>query len=127
MSESKKNIIFFTVLFLLIILSISFTYYRIFIKEDFLITNEVSCDPNYEQNCFIAEEYVCEDENDESTCGTETYYFKRITKVAYSIPECLGDECEELSCLKGEDNCEYTYCTPEDEYEEEGYKVWCVK
>ena len=127
MSESAKNKIFFTVFFLLLIASISFTYYRIFVKENFLIVNEVSCDPSIEIGCFISEEKVCDDKLDESTCSIDTWYFKKITKFAYNIPDCTGEECEELACLDNEEGCEYTYCTEEDEYEEEDYKVSCVK
>jgi hypothetical protein len=127
MSESTKNKIFFTVFFLLLIASVSFTYYRIFIKENFLIINEVSCDPSIETECFVSEEVVCEDIEDNTTCSTEIYYFKKITKFAYNIPECTDEECEELICLENEEGCEYTYCTEEDEYEENGYKVSCIK
>lgn len=128
MEESNKNSTIFTVLFFILIgLSIFFTYYRIFIKEDFLVTNEITCDSSYERNCFYSEEYICEDELDESTCGIDTWYFKKITKKAYNIPECLGDDCEEVFCQEGEADCEYTYCTSEDEYEEDGYKVSCVE
>lgn len=127
MDESKKNKIFFTIIFLLLVVFIFFTYYKFFIKEDFLIVGEVSCDPTIENSCFVFEEVICDDINNESTCKTEINYFKKITKKAYNIPECLGNICGELICLEDGENCEYTYCTEDDEYEEEGYSVSCSK
>jgi hypothetical protein len=86
--------------------------------------SEVSCDKILERNCFLEEKKVCDDKN---VCNVETRYFKKITKKAYNITKCIGENCPELICSEGEENCGYTYCTPEDEYEEGDYKVSCVE
>lgn len=101
---TRGSKIFFLVLALLIIGSIGFTFWRIFIAKDYQIIAEVSCDTMTE-SCFFYE-----DED-----GAYTY--KIISKKAANIYACEQTEnkidCnEELSCLENEEDCEYMVCDP---------------
>ena len=119
MNTNKANKIFFIIFILLLIASISLTFYRIVILKDYQIEAEVSCDPEIE-SCFVWE---CSPEDDE-TCAENPEerisYYKLISKKAATIYACElteeKDGCtEELSCVEGEENCLYTYCDAETE------------
>lgn len=106
MDTEQKNIrnnkIFFTIFTLLILSSIFFTFWRIFIAKDYQITAEVSCDTMTE-SCFFYED------------EEESYTYKLISKKAANIFACeqteeKADCTEELSCLDGEEDCEYMVC-----------------
>ena len=112
----KTNIIFYTILILLIVGSVAATFYRIVILKDYQIVAQVSCDPTYEK-CFV---YECDPEYD-GECSEDPAenisYYKNISKKASNIYECektvekIG--CgEELGCVKGEKDCFYTHCDP---------------
>jgi hypothetical protein len=110
------NKIFYTILILLILGSVGFTFWRIVIQKDYQIIAEVSCDPATE-SCFHYEPEACE--MDDYDCLSapieEAYDYKMISKKAANIYACEQTEekldcTEELSCLEGEENCEYTYC-----------------
>lgn len=91
--------IIFGILIALVIFSIVATYYRVFVKEDYLISAEISCDPAIE-SCFVWEE------------EGETSYYKIIKKKAANIPFCdphVG-ECPEPICEEGEAGCEIINC-----------------
>jgi hypothetical protein len=109
--SSKSNIIFWIVFFLILFGSVAFTYYRIMIKRDYLISAEAECDP-YAEKCFI---YECDPETEECTGDPEedTYYYKLIKRKAFNIPSCNSDEdedCESLVCLENEEDCSYELC-----------------
>ena len=113
------NRIFYTVLILLILGSVGFTYWRIVIQKDYQIVAEVSCDPTTE-SCFFYEGVICDDPTDFECVPEEAYDYKMISKKASSIYACEQTEekldcTEELSCLESEVDCEYTYCDPESE------------
>jgi hypothetical protein len=108
---TKGSKIFFLVLALLIIGSIGFTFWRIFIAKDYQIIAEVSCD-TMAASCFF-----WEDEE-------EAYTYKMISKKASNIYACEQAEekidCdEELSCLEDEEDCEYIVCDPAELAEDE--------
>lgn len=119
MIEQTKNKIFWVVLILMVVYAIGATYVRVFVKMDYLMMNEVSCDPTGE-SCFVyTAEEACEESEDQATCleETEDWYYKYIYKKAANIPFCeynpeLGEECPELVCEEGEseDECYYEYC-----------------
>lgn len=114
-----SNRIFYSILILLIIGSVGFTYWRIVIQKDYQIIAEVSCDPATE-SCFYYEGVTCDDPADIECVPEESYDYKTISKNAASIYACEQTEekidcTEELSCLEGEANCEYTYCDSESE------------
>ncbi len=109
---SKLFLIIFS---LLLIGSVSLTFWRIIINKDYIISAEQDCDP-YTEACFI---YTCDPEQD-TTCSKDpaeqTSYYKLIHKNAKNIPFCNAqkDECPaKLSCEEGEAECEYIYCSPE--------------
>lgn len=93
--------IIFGLLIVLVVFSIAATYYRVFVKEDYLISAEISCDPQVE-SCFV---WPGED-------GEADSYYKIIKKKAANIPFCdphVG-ECPELSCDEGEAECQIINC-----------------
>lgn len=118
MSEQTKNRIFWGVLVLMIVYAIGATYVRVFVKMDYLMMNEVSCDPAIE-SCFVyTPEDLCVD-SEEVDCveNTEPEYYKIIYKKAANIPFCeynseAGESCPELTCVAGESEaeCYYEYC-----------------
>ena len=117
--EKLFNRLFYIVFFLLIIGSVAFTFYRIYIRMDYQILAETSCEPKTDKTgaCFVRELEVATTtpEGVEATT-TETTYYRLISKKAATISTCevstekLGCN-EELTCLDGERNCSYEYCT----------------
>ncbi len=118
MSEQTKNKIFWITLVVLILISIILTYIRIFIKKDYMIMSEVSCDSSVE-SCFVhTPEELCEESEDFSCVeNTEEVFYKIIYKKASNIEYCNpsdleeGEECPELECVEGEseEECYYEY------------------
>ncbi len=117
MSEKTKNKIFWSVFVILILYAVVATYMRVYVNKDYLISNEVSCDPSIEA-CFVyTPEELC-DGSEEENCveNTEPEYYKIIYKKAANIPFCeynpdLGESCPELTCVEGEseEECYYEY------------------
>lgn len=111
------NKIFYSILIVLILGSVGFTFWRIVLQKDYQIVAEVSCDPATE-SCFHYEGVVCTDLTDTDCVPEEAYDYKLISKKAATIYACeqtaekLGCT-EELSCLENEADCDYTYCDPE--------------
>ena len=107
------NKIFYTILILLILASVGVTFWRIVIEKDYQIVAEVSCDPATE-SCFHYEGVICDDPADLECEAEDAYDYKMISKKAATIYACEQTEekdgcTEELSCLEGEEDCEYTY------------------
>ena len=119
-NEGKKNVWFFTILGLLILASVTVTFFKYYIYKDFQITAEVSCDQATEV-CFHYEGVICE-EGDTECVPEEAYDYKVISKNAADIYACEQTEekigcTKELSCVEGEEKCSYEYCTEEALYE----------
>jgi len=115
----KKSKILFGVLAILIVGAIVATYDRIYIKLNYPVMAEISCDPILE-NCFV---YECTPEDD-PTCSSDpaeqVSYYKIIEKKAANIPSCDPNDtenCPELSCAPGEADCQVTLCTTDNEDE----------
>jgi len=111
--KTKNNPIFYILVFLSIFLSIFLTFYKFIILKDYQIMAQVSCDPTTEK-CFVIE---CNHEDEECLINPEesTTYYKIISKNAGVIHSCQStvdkNGCnEELSCIEGEERCEYTFC-----------------
>ena len=105
------NRIFFIVFGFLVLGSIGFTYYRIMVKKDYLISAQAECDP-YLEKCFT---YVCDPAAEECTGKPEedTSYYKIIKRKAFNIPLCdpeADENCEALICPEGEKDCSYELC-----------------
>jgi hypothetical protein len=116
--ERKKNIIFWVVFISIIIVAVALTYVRVFINKDYLVVDEVSCDPATE-DCFVytAEDLCAESEVENCTEETRDEYYKIIYKKAANVPFCeydpeLGESCPELTCEVGEseEECYYEMC-----------------
>lgn len=113
--EGKKwsNILFFIIFGFLIAGSVAFTYYRIVVKKNYVISAEAECDPTIEK-CFI---YVCDPVEDGDDCTgdpeEDTWYYKIIKRKAFNIPLCdpnADEDCEALICPEGEAGCSYELC-----------------
>jgi len=105
--------IFYTILILVILGSVGFTFWRIVIQKDYQIVAETSCDPKVE-SCFHREAVTC-DSTDPSCEPADASDYKIISKSASTIFACeqTADKfgCgEELSCVQNEPNCSYTLC-----------------
>ncbi len=114
----KKSKILVVVFFLLIIGSVAFTYYRIMIKKDYLISSQVDCDP-YTENCFI---WNCDPESTvegEACTGdpeADVWYYKMAERNASRIPLCdpeTDENCQPFLCDSGELECAETLCSAE--------------
>jgi hypothetical protein len=122
MTEKTKNRIFWGILIAMILYAVTATYIRVFIKMDYLMMNEVSCDP-FTESCYVySAEETCE-ESDDPNCilNTEDWVYKIIYKKAANIPFCeynpdIGESCPELTCEPGEpeNECYFEYCEGED-------------
>ena len=112
--SKTANIIFYTILALLILASVGVTFYKIVILKDYQIVAEVSCDPTTEK-CFV---YECNPDDDDACSQNpeeRISYYKKISKKANTIYLCEKTEekigCgEELYCVDNEQDCSYTVC-----------------
>jgi hypothetical protein len=114
----KKSKILLLIFFLLIVGSVAFTYYRIMVKRDYIITAQTDCDP-YTENCFIWE---CDPESSvegEACTGdpeVDIWYYKNAKRSASRIPACNPEEdetCQPWICDEGEKDCEEILCSEE--------------
>lgn len=98
----KDNFFLYTLLPLLVIF-IGVSFFRFIIKNDYLVTYEIDCDPSI-NSCFVG--------HDDET--NEQYYYSQITKYAPEIyEECGSDitDCENANiCLPNEPQCFIEYC-----------------
>ncbi len=110
---NKKSQALTIVLVALILVSVFATYYRIFVRHNYQILAEVSCDPTTE-SCFV---YQCDSEAGECTGdpAEDTSYYKLLEKNASKMPVCDAEteECPELVCAEGEINCSVRFCDAE--------------
>jgi hypothetical protein len=110
----RKNMWFFTIFGLLILATVVVTFFKYYVYKDFQITAEVSCNPATEV-CFHYAGVTCA-EGDTECVPAEAYDYKIISKRAGNIYACeqtmekIGCS-KELSCLDGEEQCSYEYCT----------------
>ena len=123
-NKSKiANRIFYTVLILLILGSVGFTYWRIVVVKDYQIIAETACNP-FGAACFIRDPEPCAENDAECLANpsTEETSYKLISKSAASIYACelkkfASEEAREaagcgsnLVCQMDEPNCTYTLC-----------------
>ena len=107
----KKSKILLWVFFLLIVGSVSVTFWRIVIKKDYIIEAQADCDPTMEK-CFVAH---CDPATETTCTGDEekdTTYFKKVKRVAANIPLCdpADESCKPLVCGEREKDCEVAFC-----------------
>jgi hypothetical protein len=112
--DTKSRILFW-VLALLIVASVSVTYYRIMIKRDYVIESQFDCDP-YEKACFVwqcdptstVEGEACKGNPDE-----DIWYYALAKRKAANIPLCdpkVDENCDPWTCSEGEKDCSETFC-----------------
>lgn len=118
-NESRAEKIFLWFFFLLILGSIVTTYYRIVIKNDYIIEAQGECDPSLE-NCFV---YECDPEFEECSGDPEedTSYYKIVRRNASKISSCnIEDEnCKPFECEIDEKECEEIFCNEETKTEDD--------
>ncbi|QQR65170.1 hypothetical protein IPH92_01135 [Candidatus Kaiserbacteria bacterium] len=108
-----KTKVFYGIFCALIMLSVSASYYRFMVLHDYIIQNEVDCDPTYE-SCFVWE---CDSDVEECTGNPDEdiWYYKIAYRNAKNIPACdAGEEaCDQFTCPEGgEAECNEVLCTP---------------
>ena len=124
----KKSKILIWVVIILILGSVGATYWRIFVKKDYLISNQVDCDP-YSEKCFIWKCDPASTVEGEKCTGdpdTDTWYYKIAERKASNIPLCdpaKDDTCQPFLCAEGEKDCTETLCDDKTKVEQ---KVDCV-
>ena len=98
---------FFSItLIVLFSLALTASFYRFYVQQDYLVKNEIECDP-YTQECFVwCEEELCED----------PYYYAYAIRQASDVREACGydiNECDEAwYCDPEEIACEVQFCDP---------------
>lgn len=108
----KKSKILFSLFGILIVLSVSASYYRFMVLHDYIIEAQVDCNPSSE-SCFVWE---CDPSIEGECTGNpdkDTWYFKIAHRNAKNITACEeGDElCAPFSCpLEGEEECDEVLC-----------------
>jgi len=103
----KKTKTIFKIGLVLILLTIVITYYNIFIRHNYFVDIEVSCDPSLEF-CFVGD---CDSSVDD-TCINNKYSYKLIEKKAYSAMQCQEGDEDCLSCKENETKCKVINCDP---------------
>jgi hypothetical protein len=118
-SMDRNSKILLAVFGLAIILSIAASFYRFVVIRDYIIEAQIDCDPVAEA-CFV---WKCDPESEEEgvMCAgnpeEDMWYYKVIRKNAANIPVCdsYSEECEPISCMEGEAECEYVLCEENNE------------
>jgi len=114
--DTKSKILIW-VFVVLIIGSVGFTYWRIMIKRDYIISAQTDCDP-YTEQCFfwecdpnsIEDGVACTDNADDNS-----WYYQIVRRKAFNIPLCdpKDENCQALICPEGEADCSVEFCTAE--------------
>jgi hypothetical protein len=106
MDKKSKILIWF---FVASVVSLfAFNYYRIVVLHNYSVKAYTSCDPNT-HTCF---KYVCTEEDAED-CEDEIYG-KIISNIrAVDLCDQYNEECDDLVCEEGEDDCTIIYCSEE--------------
>ena len=110
----RKSKILFGVFVALIVLSVSASFYKFMVLQDYLVEAQVDCDPSVE-SCFVWE---CDATAEECTGNPEEdiWYFKLAFRNAKNIPLCepLSDTCQQFECpAEGEVQCTEILCNAE--------------
>jgi hypothetical protein len=99
----QKYILIYTIVPLFVI-TVTASYYRFMVANDYMVSYEGDCDP-YTEQCYIG----CEDDE----C-TEEYFYTIIQKHAVDLLNTCGDDindCDDAyTCLESDRECSITYC-----------------
>ena len=119
----KKSAIFLTVFVSLLVISVGITFIRIYIQKDYVIQNQIDCDPTVDK-CFIWKCDPNSTEEGEACTGdpeNDIWYYAIVQRKANMIPNCdpNDEKCLPFECLEGEKDCSVTFCD-ETNKEEQG-------
>jgi len=112
---SRAGKILIAIFITLILVSAGITYYKTMIKKDYVVENQIDCDP-YTEACFI---WKCDpastEEGEACTSDPESniWYYKIARRVAANIPLCdpaTDETCDPWTCPEGEKDCSQTLC-----------------
>ncbi len=122
-NQSLVEKFFLSFLFLLIIISVAITFWKIIIQKDYIIEAQTDCDP-YSQRCFIWEcdpASVVEGEKCVGDPEEDIWYYNIVRRNASRIPFCdpSDESCTALVCDEGEPECEQIFCTEKNKTEQE--------
>jgi len=123
----KKSKLLIAVVVILIMISILITFWRIMIQRDYIIENQIDCDP-YAEKCFIWECDPASTVEGEACTGDpemDIWYYAVAQRKAANIPFCNPEEdenCAPFECLEGEKDCSVNFC---DETTKEEQGVEC--
>ena len=81
------------------LLFVIFNYYNFFIKNDYIVTKQIPCDPKID-SCFVSD---CQ--SNDSTCDPTTTYMKIEVPSKYA-----GSDYNSLSCAKNDPSCNIITC-----------------
>ena len=105
MKEYFRNYFFFLILILGVVFVVVFSYYRFFVKHDYIIGYHGSCDPAIGK-CFMS----CDDD----ACTKPEYYTEMQKYEPDLYRECGNDitNCDIANvCLSTDRKCSITYCS----------------
>jgi len=96
----------------LILISLSLTFYRTFVSQNYALYYSDDCNPD-EESCFI---YYCNPYWEECTGNPEddVWYYKIYERSTQKATPCesLRGECSDFVCSEGEEGCSVIYCNP---------------
>ena len=95
----QENTILISILALIFLSVITVSYYNYFIRGDYLVTKQISCDPNIDP-CFVSD---CE--SNDSACDQTTAYKKISVLSRYA-----GSDYNSLSCSQNSSICKIITC-----------------
>ncbi len=113
MVDGKSKMLFW-VMAMLIVLSVSASYYRFMVLHDYVVEAQIDCDPTFE-SCFVWE---CDPSIEGECTGNEeedTWYYKIAHRNAKNITGCEdGDTTCQFTCPSdGEEECDEILCSDE--------------
>lgn len=122
----KKSKIFLAVFLLLIVGAVGVTYWRIYIQKDYIIQNQIDCDPTVDA-CFVWQCDPASTVEGEACTGDpdkDTWYYQIAERKAKMIPTCdpNDENCLPFECSEGEKDCSVTFCDDKNKAEQ---KVEC--
>jgi hypothetical protein len=111
----KKSKILIAVFIVIILVSVALTYWRTMVKKDYVIENQIDCDP-YTEACFIWKcdpASIVEGEKCTGDPEADIWYYKIARRIAANIPLCdpnTDETCDPWTCADGEKDCSETLC-----------------
>ncbi len=99
----------------LIGLSLTASYYKYLVLQDYQVEMQIDCDPSTE-SCFVWE---CDPEVEDECTGIpeeDIWYYKYFYRNTSNIPQCdpESEDCEALTCSEDEEGCYEVTCHNEE-------------